>query len=182
LAAESKTAVPGSSIIDFHLPATDGQIYSPGDFDDANVLVIIFMCNHCPYVKAVVPRLVQLQKKFPPQDVRLIAINPNDDVSYPEDSFDNMKLFAKEYGINFTYLRDESQETARSYDAVCTPDIYVYNRDRKLCYRGRIDDNWKDESAVTSKDLERAIELLLAGKEIDFPQVHSIGCSIKWKR
>lgn len=92
-----------------------------------------------------------------------------------------MKLFAIERGINFPYLYDESQEVAKAYDAVCTPDIYVYDNKRKLRYRGRLDDSWKDESAVTSKDLDKAIGLLLAGKEIDFPQIPSMGCSIKWK-
>ena len=114
-------------------------------------------------------------------NVSLIGINPNDTKSYPDDSFENMKLFAKEYSMNFPYLFDETQETARKYEAVCTPDIYVYDEKRKLRYRGRLDDNWKDESQVKSKDLESAIDTLLAGKEILFEQVPSIGCSIKWK-
>ena len=102
-------------------------------------------------------------------------------MTYPEDIFDNMILFAKEYSMNFPYLYDETQETARKYDAVCTPDIYVYDVERKLRYRGRIDDNWKDESQVKTKDLEKAIDQLLEGKEIEFEQIPSIGCSIKWK-
>jgi peroxiredoxin len=171
-----------SGIIDFDLKGTDGRNYTPKDFSDKKILVIIFMCNHCPYVKAVAGRLVIIQKKYESQKVKLIGISPNDTVSYPEDSFDNMKLFAKEYSMNFPYLYDETQQTARMYDAICTPDIYVYDENRKLKYRGRIDDNWQEESKVTSKDLEKAIDLLLEGKEIDFLQVPSMGCSIKWKQ
>jgi peroxiredoxin len=181
MAAHSSVGELGSEIIDFTLPATDGRIYSVSDFHDKEVLVIIFKCNHCPYVKTVVSRLVELQKKYSGRGVQFIGINSNDAETYPEDSFENMKLFANERGINFPYLYDESQEVAKAYDAVCTPDIYVYDNKRKLRYRGRLDDSWKDESAVTSKDLDKAIGLLLAGKEIDFPQIPSMGCSIKWK-
>ncbi|MDQ3022639.1 MAG: thioredoxin family protein [Bacteroidota bacterium] len=171
----------GTGIIDFSLKGIDDKFYSPADFKDKDILVIIFKCNHCPYVKAVIDRLVSLQKKYEDKSVQLIGINPNDSDSYPEDSFENMKLFAEKYKINFPYLVDETQEIAKKYDAVCTPDIYVYYRERKLRYRGRLDDSWKDESKIMQKDLEKAIELLLQGKEIDFQQIPSIGCSIKWK-
>jgi peroxiredoxin len=127
------------------------------------------------------PRLVTLQKTFSDKSVRFIGINPNDSVAYPEDSFENMKLFAKEYSMNFPYLLDNTQETAKKYDAVCTPDIYVYDEKRKLKYRGRLDDNWKDETQVTSRDLESAIKLLIEKKKITFEQIPSMGCSIKWK-
>ncbi len=100
---------------------------------------------------------------------------------YPEDSFENMILFVEKYKINFPYLADDTQQTAKEYDAVCTPDIYVYDKERKLRYRGRLDDSWKDESKITTRDLDKAIELLLHGKEIDFQQIPSMGCSIKWK-
>jgi peroxiredoxin len=139
------------------------------------------MCNHCPYVKAVTDRLAELHKVFSGRGVQIFGINPNDPEMYPEDSFENMIKFANEYGLEFPYLVDDTQEIAKAYDAVCTPDIYVYDKDRKLRYRGRIDDNWKDASAVTSRDLFNAIDLLLAGKEIDFKQIPSMGCSIKWK-
>ena len=181
MAVQSSADNLRSKIIDFNLPATDGKYYSPSDFDDKNVLVIIFKCNHCPYVKAVVSRLNELYEKFYEEGVQFIGINPNDAETYPEDSFDNMKLFAIERGIKFPYLYDESQAVAKAYEAVCTPDIYVYDKERKLRYHGRLDDNWKDESAVTSKDLERAITLIIDGREIDFQQVPSMGCSIKWK-
>jgi len=171
----------GSPIIDFSLKGTDGKIYSTESFKDKDILVIIFQCNHCPYVKAVMDRLVALQEKYSAEKVQLIGINPNDPTAYPEDSFDNMIEFAEKYKMNFPYLVDDTQRTARAYDAVCTPDIYVYDKDRKLRYRGRLDDSWKDESKITSRDLEKAIDLLLQGKEIDFQEIPSMGCSIKWK-
>jgi peroxiredoxin len=171
----------GSAIIPFGLKGTDEKIYSPENFNDKEVLVIIFMCNHCPYVKAVAERFARLQDKLGGRGVQLIGINSNDPAVFEDDSFDNMKDFVKEYGLNFPYLVDESQETARAYDAVCTPDIYVFDKSRVLKYRGRLDDNWKDETKVTANDLEKAIHLILEGKEIDFEQVPSMGCSIKWK-
>jgi len=177
----SNTNNLGSGIIDFSLRAVDKKIYSPEDFKDKDIAIIIFMCNHCPYVKGVIDRFVDFQERYKDKGVQLIGINPNDPDVYPEDSFDNMKLFAAKYKINFPYLVDDTQETARSYDAVCTPDIYVYCKNRILKYRGRLDNNWKEKDNVTEKDLEKAVNLLLAGKEIDFPQIPSMGCSIKWK-
>lgn len=171
----------GTPIIDFSLKGIDGKFYSPENFKDKDVLVLIFQCNHCPYVKAVMDRFVALQDKYAAENVQLIAINPNDADAYPEDSFEKMKDFAKDYKMNFPYLYDESQEIAHKYDAVCTPDIYVFDKERKLRYRGRLDDSWKDESKVTSKDLERAIGHILKGEEIEFEQIPSMGCSIKWK-
>lgn len=171
----------GSAIIPFSLKGTDEKIYSPENFQDKEILVIIFMCNHCPYVKAVAERFARLQEMLADKGVQLIGINSNDPSVYSEDSFEHMKEFEKEYGLGFPYLVDETQETAKAYDAVCTPDIYVYDKSRALKYRGRLDDNWKDESKVTSKELEKAINLLLEGKEINFEQVPSMGCSIKWK-
>ncbi|HMS34504.1 MAG TPA: thioredoxin family protein [Ignavibacteria bacterium] len=180
MAVQSSQNNLGTHLIDFSLKAADEKYYSPLDFSDKDILIIIFMCNHCPYVKAVMDRLVSFQKKYTDKNVQLIAINPNDTIAYPEDSFENMKLFAEKHKMNFPYLIDETQETARKYDAVCTPDIYVYGKDKNLRYRGRIDDSWKDESRITSRDLEKAVELLLADKEIDFQQIPSMGCSIKW--
>ncbi|MBK8982584.1 MAG: thioredoxin family protein [Ignavibacteria bacterium] len=170
----------GSHLIPFSLKGTDGEIYSQNNFDDKKILVIIFMCNHCPYVKAVMDRLTAIQNKFGKAGVQLVGINSNDSVTYPDDSFENMITFYADYKMNFPYLCDDTQITAREYDAVCTPDIYVYDAKRILKYRGRIDDNWKDETKITSKDLEKAIELLLSDSEIDFQQIPSIGCSIKW--
>ncbi len=145
-------------------------------------MIIIFKCNHCPYVKAVIDRFVNFQDKYEDKGVQLIGINPNDAEVYPEDSLDNMKQFSSKNKINFPYLRDETQEVARRYGAVCTPDIFLYDKNRTLKYRGRLDDNWKDESKVITNDLENAVNLLLEDKEIDFDQVPSMGCSIKWKK
>lgn len=110
-----------------------------------------------------------------------MGINPNDDESYPEDSFENMKRYYREWGMNFPYLRDECQEVARRYGAVCTPDIFVYGPERTLLYRGRIDDNWQDEARVTRKDLREAIEAILEGRPVSEDQHPSMGCSIKWR-
>ena len=178
---ESNKTDLNSPIIDFSLKGVDDKFHSPEEFDEKNVLIIIFICNHCPYVKAVMERFVSFQKKYNDKGVQLIGINPNDTVTYPEDSFDNMKLFVEEYKMNFPYLIDETQETAKKYDAVCTPDIYVYDKERKLKYRGRFDDNWQDEKSVTTNDLEKAVELILSDREVDFKQIPSMGCSIKWK-
>lgn len=172
----------GSPARDFSLPGVDGKEYSLQSFKDKRVLVIIFMCNHCPYVKAVLSRLIDLQANVSGQGAQLVGINSNDAARYPDDSFDNMKKIARENKISFPYLFDETQLTAKAYDAVCTPDIYLYGEERTLLYRGRIDDNWKESEKVTKRDLLAAIESALAGKEISEEQIPSMGCSIKWKQ
>ncbi|MBI5755221.1 thioredoxin family protein, partial [Candidatus Peregrinibacteria bacterium] len=165
----------------FKLPGVDGKHYSLEDFSDKNILVIIFMCNHCPYVKAVIDRIIEIDRDYAGQGVQMVGINSNEDVTYPDDSFDAMKVFAKKKKIRFPYLRDESQEVAHSYDAVCTPDIFVYDTKRTLVYRGRIDDNWQDVSKTTSHDLRDALSALISGKKPAEHQHPSMGCSIKWK-
>ncbi|MEE2987146.1 MAG: thioredoxin family protein [Nitrospinota bacterium] len=182
MALTYSTMVPlGSPAIDFSLPGTDGNIYSLNSFKNKKVLVVIFMCNHCPYVKAVLQRLIDLQQEFSGKDVQLIGINPNDPVRYPDDSMDNMKKIVAEKNIPFPYLCDERQETARAYGAVCTPDIYVYGEKQTLLYRGRIDNNWEHPEKVTKRDLKEVIDHILSGKEIPGEQIPSMGCSIKWK-
>lgn len=171
----------GKEIIPFSLPATDGKGYGPLDFEDKKVVVIIFMCNHCPYVQAVIDRLIAIQADYSEKGVQLIGINANDAQNYPEDSFEAMQSWVNEKGINFPYLQDESQQIALAYQAQCTPDIYVFDQERKLAYHGRIDDNWKEEDHVTQKDLRIALEALLNQKPIPSPQHPSMGCSIKWK-
>lgn len=178
---ESKMVPLGQEAFDFSLPGTDGSTYSLESFNDKKVLVIIFMCNHCPYVKAVLDRLIAIQNDYAGKGVQLVGINTNDDVAYPEDSFENMKTVVAQRGISFPYLRDDNQSVARQYDAVCTPDIYVYGPERKLLYRGRIDDNWQDESKVTGRDLREALDAILDGRPVSDEQVPSMGCSIKWK-
>ena len=171
----------GTSVIDFKLPGVDGKEYSLKSFTSYKVLVIIFMCNHCPYVKAVIQRLIDLQQEVLVQGVRLIGINCNDANNYPEDSFENMHSVSKGWEMNFPYLFDESQEVAKKYDAVCTPDIYVYGPKRTLLYRGRIDDNWDNPNKVSQRDLKQAIDSILSDRDIVIEQIPSLGCSIKWK-
>lgn len=166
----------------FSLPGTDGRTYSLESFAEARLLVVIFSCNHCPYAIACEDRFIDLQNRYRARGVEFVAINPNDDIGYPEDSFENMKARAREKNFPYPYLRDESQEVARAYDAACTPDIFVFDRERLLRYNGRLDDNWKDPSAVTRRDLETVFENLLAGRPIGIDPVPAIGCSIKWKR
>ncbi|MFC1732438.1 thioredoxin family protein [candidate division KSB1 bacterium] len=171
----------GSDIIDFKLPATDDKSYSPSDFADKKILVIIFMCNHCPYVKAVINRLTAIQSDYSDKGIQLIGINANESENYPEDSFESMQKTVEEEGINFVYLRDESQEVAKSYQAQCTPDIYVFDENRRLAYHGRIDDNWQDESSVTKQELREVLDTILSGQPVAEEQKPSMGCSIKWR-
>ncbi|MDD3066347.1 MAG: thioredoxin family protein [Candidatus Gracilibacteria bacterium] len=175
---ESIKGLENTAAKDFSLPAADGKTYSLANFAKQKVLVVIFMCNHCPYVKAVLPRLNALAKEFEKKGVGFVGINANDSTDYPEDSFEMMK----EIDIAFPYLHDESQEVATAYKAVCTPDIFVYDAERKLAYHGRIDDNWKDAAAVKQQDLKNALEKILAGEKIPKEnQIPAMGCSIKWK-
>lgn len=183
MALMHSTMVPlGESAPAFSLPGVDGKQYSLDSFTGKRVLVIIFMCNHCPYVKAVLSRLIDLQNQMDEKGVQLVGINSNDASRYPDDSFDNMKKTAEEMKIPFPYLFDATQEIARAYDVVCTPDIYVYGEERTLLYRGRIDDNWEHPEKVTKKDLKEAIDAALAGEKISEEQIPSMGCSIKWKQ
>lgn len=172
----------GSLANNFSLPGIDGKRYSLVDFKNAQILVIIFMCNHCPYVQACWQRFNQLNAAFEPRSVQFIGINSNDSHDYPEDSFEKMKEYAEKYCQTFPYLYDESQAIAQMYGAVCTPDIFVYDQNRHLQYHGRLDDNWKDPEKVTQQELKEALVLLLAGEKPSRDQKPSMGCSIKWKR
>lgn len=182
MANTHSTMVPlGTPAPDFSLPGTDGKTYSPSNFGNKNVLVVIFMCNHCPYVKAVLRRLINLQNEYAEKSVQLVGINVNDAKKYPEDSLEKMKELAEKKQLPFPYLYDESQESAKAYDAVCTPDIFVYGIERTLKYRGRVDDNWQHPDEITRHDLKDAIEAILADESVNDDQVSSMGCSIKWK-
>ncbi len=182
MANTESTMVPlGTPAPDFSLPGTNGKTYSLMNFGDKRVLVIIFMCNHCPYVKAALRRLINLQNEYEEKGVRLVGINVNDAKKYPEDSLEKMKELAERKQLPFPYLYDESQESAKAYDAVCTPDIFVYGIERTLKYRGRVDDNWQHPDEITRHDLNDAIEALLTDQPVNDDQVSSIGCSIKWK-
>jgi len=172
----------GSSAPDFHLEAVDGKKYSLTAFSDNEALIVIFSCNHCPYVQAYEGRIKQIQADYQSKGVSVVAINSNEDNGYPEDSFDNMKKRASEQIFNFPYLRDEDQTVARSYDATHTPEIFLFDKERKLAFHGKIDDNWQEPNKVQNHYLRNALDELLAGKEISVPETFTIGCTIKWKK
>ncbi len=181
MAIESTTINLGTKAEDFDLPATDGKRYSLDSFKDSKGLVVAFTCNHCPYAQASWPLLTKLADQFRNKNISFVGINPNDENLYPEDSFEVMKEKIDEWGINFPYLRDESQEIARNYGAVCTPDVFVYDQNRKLYFHGRVNDNWKEPEKVTREDLKDALNSLVQGKPAPSDQKPSMGCSIKWK-
>ncbi len=176
---ESVQGPSGTSAPDFQLPGADGQTYALADFKTAKVLVVIFMCNHCPYVIAVKDRLNELAGAYKDKGVQFVGINSNDSEGYPEDSFAKMS----EMGMEFPYLHDEDQTVATKYHAVCTPDIFVYDSARQLAYHGRLDDNWQEPEKVKQQELKAALEKILAGEKIPRgEQQPSMGCSIKWKK
>ena len=172
----------GSPAPDFDLPGVDGKKYSLNSFADKKALIVIFSCNHCPYVQAYEDRIKQIQSDYASKGVSVIAINSNEDKGYPEDSFENMKKRAAEQKFNFLYLRDEDQSVARAYDATHTPEIFLFDKERKLAFHGKIDDNWQEPNRVQNHYLRNAIDELLAGKEISVPETFTIGCTIKWKK
>ncbi len=169
----------GSPCPTFELPATDGKTYSLADFQ-GRPLVVMFICNHCPYVKAVEDRLLDLGREYREKGVAFVAICSNDAEKYPEDSFDKLKERAEEKDYPFPYLHDESQEVAKRFGAVCTPDFFVYDQKHRLAYRGRLDDSWKEPTQVTRRELREALDDLLAGRPVTENQKPSMGCSIKW--
>jgi peroxiredoxin len=169
----------GEKAPDFDLPGVDGRKYSLGSFKDKSVLVVIFSCNHCPYVKDYEGRMVSIQKDYANKGVQFVAINSNDVKAYPEDGFQEMVKRAKEKGFNFPYLRDESQEVVEAYGGVCTPHVFAFDNARSLRYRGRIDDS-RDTGKVTSHDLRNALDDLVSGAEVRIPDTRPFGCSIKW--
>ncbi len=179
MALIKSTSTLGTPAPAFDLPATDGRRYKLDDFEQ-DALLVMFICNHCPYVKAVQGRLVALAERFGDR-CDVVAISSNDAVRYPEDSFDRMREVALEQHYPFPYLYDESQEVARAYGAVCTPDFFLYDAARVLVYRGRLDDDWQSAQNATSHDLAAAIEAVLRGEEPAAEQFPSMGCSIKWK-
>jgi peroxiredoxin len=161
------------------LKATDGKTYSLGSFQKNPVLVIIFSCNHCPYVVAYEDRMIGIQRDYAPRGVQLLAINSNDDKSYPEDSFPNMVKRANSKNFNFVYARDADQSVVDAYGAVCTPHVFAFDNERKLVYRGRIDDS-KDPSKVSAHDLRNALDDISAGRKVRVPDTRPFGCSIKF--
>ncbi len=170
----------GAKAPDFNLPGVDGKNHSLSSFSDKKILVVVFTCNHCPYVQGWEDRLIAIQREYEPKGVQLVGINANETKNYPEDSFDQMVIRAKEKRFNFPYLRDEDQRVAKAYDAACTPEIYVFDSERKLQYHGRVDDNYQNPKAVKSHDLKNALDDLLANGPVQNPETPAMGCSIKW--
>ncbi|MEO1417085.1 MAG: thioredoxin family protein [Bacteroidota bacterium] len=173
----------GDVAADFSLKNIDDKMMSLSDMEDAKGFVVVFTCNHCPYSKLYEDRIVAIDKKYKAKGFPVIAINPNDPETYPEDSFDNMKKRAKNKGFTFPYLWDETQDIARTYGAERTPHVYLLNKvdgKLKVAYIGAIDDNARNQDDVEDRFLENAIDALLSGKKIDEPYTRAIGCTIKW--
>jgi peroxiredoxin len=169
----------GALAPDFDLIGVDGKMYPLQSFSKSAILVIIFTCNHCPYSKDYEDRMIEIQRDYASRAVQLVAINSNDDKAYPEDSHQEMVKRAKQKGFNFPYLRDEDQSVVDSYGAVCTPHVFLFDADRVLRYRGRIDDS-RRVSEVKSHDLRNALDDLLRGVPVRVADTKPFGCSIKW--
>ncbi len=168
--------------IDFSLPGTDGKIWTLDDCRGEKGLLVMFICNHCPYVKAILDRLVRDTNELKQYGINSVAIMSNDVADYQEDSFDNMKIVAEEQGFTFPYLFDETQQTAKAYGAVCTPDFFGYNKDLKLQYRGRLDASRKEAAAPdVRRDLFEAMKQVAQTGHGPKQQIPSMGCSIKWR-
>jgi len=176
-----KTLRIGDSAPGFCLPGVDGKDYGLEDFKGKKVVIVMFSCNHCPTVKAYEERFVELQRDYKDKGVVLVAINPNDDKNYPEDSFENMKIRAKVKGFNFPYLRDEGQGVARAYGAERTPEVFVLDEKRVLRYHGRIDDNVYEPMQVCQPYLRDALDALLGGRKVPLEETEPVGCTVKWK-
>ncbi len=162
--------------------AVSGKEYSLEELKSDTATVIMFICNHCPYVKHVQKGLVELANDYIPKGVSFIAINSNDVEKYPEDSPENMKIIAEKLGYPFPFLFDETQEVARAYDAACTPDFYIFDADLKCVYRGQMDDSRPGSGIpVTGEHIRKALDDTLAGRSVEEEQIPSIGCNIKWK-
>jgi peroxiredoxin len=173
----------GTKAPPFRLPDPQGKWVSLDDFRDAPALLVVFMCNHCPYVKHIRSRFAELAKEYQAKGVAVVGINSNDVVSYPDDAPEKMAEEIKQVGYTFPYLHDESQEVAKAYRAACTPDFYLFDRDRRLVYRGQFDDSRPgNRRPVTGADLCAALDAVLAGRPVASGQRPSLGCNIKWKR
>lgn len=171
----------GEKAPDFILKGVDGEMYSLEEFKGAKTVLIIYMCNHCPYVKVKLEVIKGLAEKYVDTGLAVIGINPNDSRSYPEDSYENMVRVAREKNFNFHYLYDETQEVAKAYGAVCTPDPFLFDEDFKLVYHGRLDDALSPGQVPTQHDMDEAIARVIAGEKVEKGFLPSMGCSIKWK-
>jgi peroxiredoxin len=172
----------GTKAPDFSLVNVDGKTVSLADFNGKPALVVIFMCNHCPFVKHLAPALAQFGHEYMQKGAAIVGISSNDVASHPADSPEQMVHEAEDRGYTFPYLYDETQEVAKAYRAACTPDFFVFDGDRKLVYRGQFDSSRPDNGKpVTGADLRAAVDAVLAGKTPTSDQMPSIGCNIKWK-
>ncbi len=167
---------------DFKLPAVDGKTYSRSQFEGSQALLVMFICNHCPYVKAIENRLLNLGQFMNSKGLKVVAICSNDPDNYPEDSFEKLRERWLEKQYPFPYLYDEDQTVAKNFGAVCTPDFFLFDQNMKLAYRGRLDDSWKEPDKVTAEELKMAVNALLEGKNVNPTQIPSMGCNIKWKK
>ena len=178
---ESKISLKtGDTAPDFSLMGIDDKIHSLESYVGSKGLLVIFMCNHCPYVKAKIDAIKQIHEKFK-ESIALVGINSNDSTEYPDDSFENMKKIADEKGMKFDYLVDEKQDVAKKYGAICTPDPFLFDQNRKLVFHGRIDNAMNPDDTATESTMQENIEKYLAGEKIEKDFDPSIGCSIKWK-
>ena len=183
MAATPSTMMPlGTKAPYFRLPDPSGKWSSLDDFKASPVLLVAFICNHCPFVKHIRSEFVKLTNKYQKLGVAVVAISSNDVAQFPDDGPDKMAEEARQFGYTFPYLFDESQEVAKAYGAACTPDFFVFGKDRKLAYRGQMDSSRPDSGIpVTGNDISAALDALLAGKPVSADQKPSIGCNIKWK-
>ena len=173
----------GTKAPSFRLPDPQGKIVSSDEFKDTPALLVVFICNHCPFVKHIRSKFAELAREYQARGVAIVGINSNDVESYPEDRPEKMAEEIKQVGYVFPYLYDASQDVAKAYRAACTPDIYLFDRDRRLVYRGQFDDSRPGNGRpVTGADLRAALDAVLAGRPVPADQKPSIGCSIKWKR
>ncbi len=171
----------GTAAPAFDLPGIDGRRHTLASACGRNGIVVMFICNHCPYVKAIAAKLARDMRDLAAHGVGAIAINSNDAVAYPEDSFENMKGFAAAHGFAFPYVVDATQEVARAYGAVCTPDFFGYDASLRLVYRGRLDDSGRSPKEGNRRELVEAMLAVAKGGAAPAEQVASIGCSIKWR-
>ena len=183
MARTPSTMMPlGTKAPDFSLTNVDGKTVSLSDFDKAPALLVMFICNHCPFVKHVADQLAQLGREYMDRGVAIVAINSNDVASHPADSPEQMVAEVEQRGYTFPYLYDETQEVAKAYRAACTPDFFLFDGNRDLVYRGQLDSSRPDSGIpVTGEDLRAALDAVLAGKKPSPEQRPSLGCNIKWK-
>lgn len=183
MAQTPSTMIPlGTTAPDFELPDTTGNLIRRQDFDGARGLLVMFICNHCPFVKHLREALADFAREYQPKGLAIVAINSNDIENYPDDSPEKMKHEKEQFGYPFPYLFDATQEVAKAYKAACTPDFFLFDADHQLVYRGQFDDSRPgNDEPITGADLRAAVDAVLDGKPVPEDQQPSIGCNIKWK-